>query len=295
MASGIYAIENLINGKIYIGSAANLSVRKSLHFGDLKKGKHHSIKLQRAYNKYGHDALAMRTLFECEKSELIFFEQRAIDAFEAVRCGYNVAPRAGSQLGLKHSELAIQKNREAHTGKKHTEETKKKIGAIHKGRIVSDETRKRQSDALTGRKMPSPTEETRVKISKAHKGRKHTVEAVEAYRAAAFARATPEYRAAQAERTKVQWTPERKAAQSAKRKGCVVSEATREKIRLAAKAQWADPIKRDKCVASRSHYSDPEWIAEQSARTKEQWADPKFRELRSKSAKAQWAKLKGIQ
>lgn len=164
-------------------------------------------------------------------------------------------------------------------------------GEGQSGRICSDETKRKIGEKSSGR---SPTEETRLKISKAHKGRKHTVEAVEAYRAAAFARATPEYRAAQAERTKAQWTPERKAAYAAKRKGCVVSEETREKIRLAAKAQWADPIKRDKCVASRSHYSDPEWIAEQSARTKEQWVNPAFRELRSNSAKAQWARQKEL-
>ncbi|MCK9994329.1 MAG: hypothetical protein Dbin4_02849 [Alphaproteobacteria bacterium] len=168
-------------------------------------------------------------------------------------------------------------------------------GEGQSGRICSDTTKKKIGAKSAGREC---SVEARAKISKAHKGRKHTVEAVEAYRAAAIARATPEYRAEQAERTKVQWTPERRAKQSARLKAKWADQPFRdnisEKNSIAAKAQWADPVKRDRCVASKTHYSDAEWLAAQSARTKEQWANPAFRELRSNSAKAQWLRQKEL-
>lgn len=51
----IYLIKNKINGKFYLGSTKNLHKRKLKHFRDLKNQKHHSIYLQRSYNKYGID------------------------------------------------------------------------------------------------------------------------------------------------------------------------------------------------------------------------------------------------
>ena len=49
----IYLIRNKINGKFYLGSTKNLHKRKLKHFRDLKNQNHHSIYLQRSYDKYG--------------------------------------------------------------------------------------------------------------------------------------------------------------------------------------------------------------------------------------------------
>lgn len=46
--SGIYKIINVVNNKLYIGSAVNISGRFSTHKNQLKNEKHHSIVLQRA-------------------------------------------------------------------------------------------------------------------------------------------------------------------------------------------------------------------------------------------------------
>ena len=48
----IYKITNNINDKVYIGSTKNIEVRKKRHLNDLKNNKHHSIYLQRFYNKH---------------------------------------------------------------------------------------------------------------------------------------------------------------------------------------------------------------------------------------------------
>ena len=51
----IYKIKNIITNQIYIGSSVNIRSRIKRHFKELKDGKHHSLKLQRSYDKYGKE------------------------------------------------------------------------------------------------------------------------------------------------------------------------------------------------------------------------------------------------
>ena len=53
MASGIYSITNVENGKMYIGSAVDLNKRKALHLSTLKNKTHHNYFLQKDFNDYG--------------------------------------------------------------------------------------------------------------------------------------------------------------------------------------------------------------------------------------------------
>ena len=53
MEGYIYKIVNKITKEFYVGSTLYPNKRKKQHFNDLKHEKHHSIYLQRAYNKYG--------------------------------------------------------------------------------------------------------------------------------------------------------------------------------------------------------------------------------------------------
>lgn len=207
MKSGIYIIENAVNGKQYAGSAVNLKRRWIDHRKRLRISNHHSIKLQNAWNKYGENRFHFRPILICDKKDLIFFEQRAIDALKVVTCGYNISPVAGSQMGLKHTSASIEKMREAHKGHiawnlglKLSDETRQNMSIAHIGKPslkrgrkygpLSPEHRVKVSEALKGRKK-SPehgakisaakmghivTDETRAKISKAGKGRKLTKE-----------------------------------------------------------------------------------------------------------------------
>ena len=57
--AGVYMIQSISKPeRIYVGSSFDINTRKSKHFSDLKLKHHHSIQLQRHYNKYGKEDLA---------------------------------------------------------------------------------------------------------------------------------------------------------------------------------------------------------------------------------------------
>lgn len=89
--SGIYAIKNTKNGKVYVGSSVNINRRIKDHFRDLENGEHHSIKLQRAYSRAKDKSIFEPCVLELvsEKSELFAREQYWIDKFDAFNSGYN--------------------------------------------------------------------------------------------------------------------------------------------------------------------------------------------------------------
>lgn len=191
--SGIYQIINLINNKRYIGSAYDLNSRCGRHFIDLKKNQHYNLILQRAYNKHGKENFKFEILLYCDKKDLIFFEQRAMDSFNKKEL-YNIRTRAENNEGLKHTEeikkeMSIRfkgknnpmygshpstetiqklKNRKpSMLGKNHSEESKKKIGESSKNRVPSTVTRLKMSISRIGK---IHSEETKRKISESHKG-----------------------------------------------------------------------------------------------------------------------------
>ena len=101
MDSGIYAIRNKVNGKIYVGSAANFKRQFYLHKHHLRKGNHHSKKLQNSWNKYGEDAFEFGIIEICNTNNLIEREQFWLDCFDVVTEGYNISPTAGTTYGIK--------------------------------------------------------------------------------------------------------------------------------------------------------------------------------------------------
>lgn len=136
--SGIYEIVNLVNGKRYIGSAKFLRKRRGQHWTRLRGGWHNNRHLQNSWNKNGGENFEFRVLLRCRVEDLLFFEQRAIDAFSPA---LNICPTAGSTLGRRHSSA-----------------TRAKIGARKVGLKMpprSVEHCAAISRALSG-KMPAP-------------------------------------------------------------------------------------------------------------------------------------------
>lgn len=155
--SGIYSIENSVTGKVYIGSAANLYERKASHMHRLRNGKHHSSKLQNSWDKHGETAFVFKTLIYCAKQDLLFYEQRFLDGFDAVATGYNICPTAGNQLGIKHSEKS-RANMAAAAAKRRgiplTPEHRAVLSLAHKGRKQSEEHIRKRADARRGKAQP---------------------------------------------------------------------------------------------------------------------------------------------
>lgn len=139
----IYLIKNIVNGKVYVGSALKVNYRWNVHRSQLALNKHHSIKLQRSYNKYGVDAFEYIIIQYCEKENLIKSEQFWIDYFDSYKKGYNCTPIAGSNIGKKHSAEFSKKMSELKKGNKN------RLG--HK---FSDETKEKMRQAKIGKGKP---------------------------------------------------------------------------------------------------------------------------------------------
>lgn len=179
MISGIYQIRNSVNGKLYVGSAASLRSRSSRHRHDLRKGKHHSSRLQNAWDKYGETCFVFETLLICNKENLLFYEQRAIDA---INPEYNIERVAGSSLGRTHSdktkemlrEIALSRTVQPCIGRVVSEDTKRKIGNANRGRQRSEDTLLKLRKARAG-KTPSlgmrHTKEAKEAMSIARRGK----------------------------------------------------------------------------------------------------------------------------
>lgn len=130
MNCGIYMIENLINGKKYIGQSINLQTRKKTHINNLKRNKHCNKHLQRAWNKYGEKNFQIKILELCDREFLSEKEMAYISYYDSYTNGYNLTIGGESTIGYKF-----------------TEEAKLKISLANSGRFVSDVTKKKISDS----------------------------------------------------------------------------------------------------------------------------------------------------
>ena len=61
-SSGVYAIRNKLNGKLYIGSSCKIECRFSGHKSLLKSGTHSNDRLQSEFNRYGIEAFQFSIL-----------------------------------------------------------------------------------------------------------------------------------------------------------------------------------------------------------------------------------------
>lgn len=117
----IYKIVNADNSKLYVGSCVGHYLRKGQHWHKLRKGTHDNNHLQSAWNMYGEDSFVFEIIeYVDDVNKLIEREQYWIDSLKVCNRtkGYNKAPRAGSNLGLKMSEESKVKMSKAKKGVK---------------------------------------------------------------------------------------------------------------------------------------------------------------------------------
>lgn len=132
--TGIYEIRNLVNGKRYIGSAVNFGNRWGKHLSELRRGVHHSRHLQASWSKHGLAAFEFRPIIICSKSNLLLYEQIALDYYKPE---FNIRIKAESALGVKRTPEFIEKvkaGRAASGGWSPSKATREKISATLKGR-----------------------------------------------------------------------------------------------------------------------------------------------------------------
>lgn len=86
----LYKIQNIINGKIYIGVSKNPNRRFNYHLNMLKKNKHHSIKLQNDFNIFGIENFKFKILENnIENKDLDSKEIQYIYNYNSYNNGYN--------------------------------------------------------------------------------------------------------------------------------------------------------------------------------------------------------------
>ena len=87
----IYKIENLVNGKKYIGLTNNIQRRRARHFTDLACNRHDNSFLQKEFNIYGKENFSFNIEFsgEITSEEIGEKEKEYIKKYDSYKNGYN--------------------------------------------------------------------------------------------------------------------------------------------------------------------------------------------------------------
>jgi group I intron endonuclease len=146
---GIYKITNLINGKVYIGQAVDISKRWNQYKGLSCKGQK---KLYASFIKYGIENHAFEVLEECEIEILNERERFYQDFYNVLDKGLNLKLTETKDKSGKMSEEfckklgEMKKGNKNFLGKKHSDETKKKMSEWQKGIEKSQDAKKNMSN-----------------------------------------------------------------------------------------------------------------------------------------------------
>lgn len=308
LATGVYGIRNLVNCKIYVGSAAvSLEQRFKSHRGSLRAGTHPNEHLQSAWNKYGEKAFEFIILQNCLAGECVEREQYWIDTYKAYdrKLGYNKSPTAGSPLGTKHSPEVRQRYSQAMYKRMEDPEERHKVGNAMRGKKHKPEVRESQRQrstemwkdpeirkkiitANTGKKR---TPEQIAKIVAANKGKKRSPE-IRARMSAILKgrKQSPETIAKRAASLRgKKRAPEVTARIAAAHRGKKRSEKARANISAAQKKRFQDPIERAKNQLINVGRKKTE---EQKRQCSESQMRPEVRKRKSESAKLAWERIR---
>jgi group I intron endonuclease len=139
----IYAIRNRVTGNLYVGSAEHVVRRFRSHLSRLRRGVHHSVRLQWAWRNRGEDAFEFIVIKIISPDEDLIAKEG--DAVAALRPAYNFNLRFvdNPMRGRRHSRESIEKMRNNRRGK-----------GLGK-RIFSAAHRAALSQALKGKPSPN--------------------------------------------------------------------------------------------------------------------------------------------
>ena len=92
-----------------MGSSIDVEKRWKHHLWRLGRKDHHSVVLQRAWDKYGEGSFKFSVLHECDIEDILTIEQAEIDR----KSEYNISPVAGSGLGHRWTEEQKENHRKS--------------------------------------------------------------------------------------------------------------------------------------------------------------------------------------
>lgn len=166
MISCVYRIVHVATGREYIGSTQDFNRRRGMHLSHLRRGIHHSPKLQRSWSKRHPSEFAFEILERVDDTASLFaVEQRYMSER---RPYYNVCAVAGSCRGVRRSAETIEKLRKSSTNPSPCVRTRMRIGQFRRGPLPKEQ-RARMVAARVGKKR-SP--EAVAKTAAANRGRK---------------------------------------------------------------------------------------------------------------------------
>jgi group I intron endonuclease len=158
--AGVYAIVNLINGNMYVGSA--ISNKIANRFDKHLYGGSGSKLVKNAVKKYGLSSFAfilLGTIPEIVTKEdnqsLLNLENHYIDMLKPK---YNIAPQAGNTLGMKHTDET-----KYFMKLNYSSERREAIGSLNRGNKLLPSTIELLRAVALAR--PPMSDETRLKVS----------------------------------------------------------------------------------------------------------------------------------
>jgi group I intron endonuclease len=147
--TGVYCWRNLMNGKVYVGSAeVSLAKRKCNHLSDLRQNIHCNIYLQRAWNKYGQKCFKFVVLERCRGDYCVAREQYWMDALNCYHpdYGYNLSPTAGNSSGYRHTDECKKRMGEKQRLRAQRPGERERLSRIAKEQASREEVRKQSSE-----------------------------------------------------------------------------------------------------------------------------------------------------
>ena len=170
MTCGIYMIQNLVNGKIYIGQAVDIERRWGVHKSELRGNYHDNKHLQSAWNKDGESNFEFTIICECDENQLNTKEIDYIAKLKTYNPDFGYNKTYGGEGGRPTEE----------TRRKQSESLKGENHPMY-GKHHSEEARRKQSEANKGENNPfygkHHSAETKRKISENNGSRRPEVRA----------------------------------------------------------------------------------------------------------------------
>lgn len=190
---GIYAIRHIESARTYVGSSVNIERRWRQHKSAFNRGDHPAAYLAHAFLKYGASAFEFSVLEECEN-----LTERENHWMALLKPAFNVAPVAGSVLGIKRTEETRMKMADAQRGIKRdcssriglklSEAHRSALSLAKKGKALSAEHKAKIAAAMKG-KIRTP--QHRAALSLAHTGLTRSEQARKNIRMACVGRKSP--------------------------------------------------------------------------------------------------------